>query len=67
MAQRAVAQAVDADSGKVLYTMEVTEGKGSEVVKQAGRFGYAVVDFYVTFHEPDIHTITFFLRKKKTR
>jgi hypothetical protein len=67
MAQVARLQAVDADTDKVKYTMEVTEARASEAVKWAGKFGYDVVDFYVTFYEPDTHNIVVYLRKKKKK
>ena len=64
MAMVATATAVDADSGKVLYTRQVTQGQGTEAAKWARIYGYEVVDFVVTFHEHDAHTIVFYLRKK---
>lgn len=67
MAQVAVLQAVDADTGKVKYTMELTEARASEAAKWAKKFGYEVVDFYVTFYEPDTHNITVYLRKIKKK
>jgi len=60
-----VGQAIDVDTNRVLYTMELRDGRGSEAIKAAGRWGYEVVDFYVTFHEADVHTLTFYIRKKR--
>lgn len=65
MAQVAILQAVEADTGKVRHTMEVTEARASEAVKWAKKFKYDVVDFYVTFFEPDTHTITVYIRPMK--
>jgi hypothetical protein len=67
VAQVARLQAVDADTGKSKYTMEITEARASEAVVWAGKFGYEVVDFHVTFHEPDTHNIIVYVRKKKKK
>lgn len=67
MAQIARLQALDVDRNKVVHTMEITEARASDAVKWAGRFGYEVVDFYVTFHEPDTHHIVVSIRKKKKK
>ena len=65
MAATALGQAVDVDTGRVLYTMQITEGYGSQVAKKAAFFGYEVIDFFVRFTEPDRHTLIFYLRKKR--
>lgn len=65
MGQVALLQAVDMDTNKVKYTMDITEARASEAVKWAGKFNYEVVDFHVTFHEPDVHHIQVYIRKKR--
>lgn len=67
MGQVALLQAVDMATDKVKYTMNITEARASEAVKWAGKFGYEVVDFHVTFHEPDVHHIVVYIRKKKKK